>query len=95
MSVEAIRKKGKNTHYSNCKFCGSSHDKGECPAFGKRYNSHGGRNHFESKCTQTQKRSDRTRCTHKYNVHEVGQEESCDDNSMEDLTEQIQSLFYS
>ena len=47
VSVEAISKKGKHTHYSNCKFCRCTHDKGECPAFGKTCNSSGGKNHFD------------------------------------------------
>ena len=57
VSVEAIGEKGKShTHYSNCKFCGHSHNKGECPAFGKMCNCCGRNNHFESKCTQTPKK---------------------------------------
>ena len=87
-------------HYSDCKFCGCSHDKGQCPAFGKRCNSCGGKNHFESKCTQKsssrtsdRKRSDRTRCMHKCNVHEIHKE--CQgDNSIEHLMEKVQSPFY-
>ena len=49
ISVEAIKKgKGKShthswTHYSDCKFCGHSHDKGECPAFGKICNACSGK----------------------------------------------------
>ena len=52
VSVGAIKKgKGKsNTHYSNCKFCGHSHDEGECPAFGKTCDECGGKNHFRTVC---------------------------------------------
>ena len=61
LSVEAIRKGFKNqsqshshldTHmdFSNCKFCGKAHNKGECPAYGKVCNRCGRKNHFESKC---------------------------------------------
>ena len=44
--VEALKKKDKNSQ-----FCGRSHNKGECPAFGKLCNTCGGRKHFEAKCT--------------------------------------------
>ena len=53
VSIDAV-KKGKNSQfYSDCKFCGRSHNKGECPAFGKLCNVCGGKNHFEAKCTLT------------------------------------------
>ena len=105
LSVEAMKKdKNTHTHYSDCKFCGHSHNKGECPAFGKRCNSCG-KNHFKSKCTQTWKRSGRTngrkydKCGHfgkreKVNCIECDHV-SDDDNSIEDLTDQVQSLFNS
>ena len=59
VSVEAIRKKGKShtKHYSNCKFCGCSHDKGECPAFGKTCNKCGGKNHFRTVCKSKESES--------------------------------------
>ena len=79
------------------------------PAFGKMCNCCGRKNHFKSKCTQTQqrssrysegsksKRSDRARgkCMYKCNVHEICRD-NCqeDDNSIEDLTDQVQSLFH-
>ena len=86
VSVEVIKQKGKKTQiYSDCKFCGRSHNKGECPAFGKLCNACGGKNHFESKCTQKRrKRLERTngrKCIHKCNVHEI-RECHDDDNSV-------------
>ena len=60
VSVEAIKKgKGKShtKHYSNCKFCGCSHDKGECPAFGKTCNKCGGKNHFRTVCKSKESES--------------------------------------
>ena len=98
-----VVKKGKSNYYSNCKFCGKSHDKGKCPAYGKTCNKCGGKNHFEAKCTQKGKRvrfknPDKCKCcggwrTKSHNFHEV--ECECEDqpNSMEDLTDQVQSLF--
>ena len=62
LSVETIHRsfKSKSTSYSrdthtktdytDCKFCGKSHGKGKCPAYGKVCNNCGRKNHFESKC---------------------------------------------
>ena len=105
VSVDAV-KKGKNSQfYSDCKFCSRSQKKGECPVFGKLCNASGGKNHFEKKCTNNSSRSSegsnlrkrlfRTngrKCTHRCNVHEI--EECHDDNSVENLMEQVQSFFY-
>ena len=102
-SMDAV-KRGKNSQfYLDCKFCGRSHNKGECPAFGKLCNACGGKKQFKAKCigkrsdrTNGRKRSNRTngrKCTHRCNVHEI---EEChdDDNSVENLMDQVQSLFY-
>ena len=60
LSVEAIHRSFKSkakpqsctqTDYTDCKFCGKSHNKGRCPAYGKVCNNCGHKNHFESKCT--------------------------------------------
>ena len=122
LSVEAIhrgfRNKSKSklkgfkseTDYTDCKFCGKSHDKGHCPAYGKVCNNCGRKNHFETKCQSKSKlNSDRPRGSKSY--HKCGkcghkkvdcvaysQEESgesdSDSNGMKDLSEQVQSLFY-
>ena len=48
LGVDAI-KRGKNSHFfSDCKFCGKSHDKSECPAYGKMCNDSGGKKPFQS-----------------------------------------------
>ena len=42
--VEAIHRSFKSkshTDYTDCKFCGKSHDKGKCPAYGKVCNNCG------------------------------------------------------
>ena len=96
-------KKEKSNYYDDCKFCGKSHNRGKCPAYGKTYNKCGGKNHFEAKCTQKSKKGKKVRfeknqCKHcgakSKNFHEV--ECECEDqpNNMEGLTEQVQSLFY-
>ena len=104
VSVDEIRSakfKGKS-HYTDCKFCGHSHNKGECPAFSKTCNNCGGKNHFESKC-RSKRGSSKSDSKHdsrkrpngarknKCCVHETNEDE---DSSMEDLNEQVQSLFY-
>ena len=122
LSVEAIHRSFKSksksqskgfksqTDYTDCKFCGKSHDKGKCPTYGKVCNKCGRKNHFESKWQSSSKfNSDRPRgskphrkcgkCGHKkVDCVEYSQEESdesdSDSNGMKDLTEQVQSLFY-
>ena len=122
ISVEAIHRnfkskskpKGFKTHtdYSDCKFCGKSHDKGQCPAYGKVCNNCGRKNHFESKCqSASRSNSDRPRgsksksfhkcgkCGHKkvdcveYSQEESGESDS-DSKGIDDLTDQVRSLFY-
>ena len=73
LSIEAIHRSFKNksksrsqskthTDYTDCKFCGKSHDKGKCPAYGKVCNNCGRKNHFESKCRSSRgSNSDRPR----------------------------------
>ena len=120
LSVEAIHRSFKSkskshrrntqTDYTDCKFCGKSHHKGKCPAYGKVCNNCGRKNHFESKCqSASRSNSDRPRgsksshkcgkCGHKkVDCVEYSQEESGESNSdsrdIKDLTEQVQSLFY-
>ena len=92
-----LRGKDKDTHYTDCRFCGRDHKKGDCPAFGKICHHCGRKNYFESKCKAKSKHDSRKpskangRCTHKCRVHEINR---CQ-NNMEDLSEQVQSLFYS
>ena len=79
---------------ADCKFCGKSHDKGQCPAYGKICNNCGRKNHFESKCqSASRSNSDRPRgsktksrkcgkCGHKkVDCIEYSQEESGESES--------------
>ena len=54
VSVDELRNKSTNfkgkPQYTDFKYCGHSHSKGEYPAFGKTCHHCGGKNHFESKC---------------------------------------------
>ena len=93
VSMDELRKKStnfrgkdKNTHYTDCRFCGCDHNKGDCPAFGKICHHCGGKNHFKSKYRSERgsskaesKRDSRKpskandRCSHKCRVHEVNE----------------------
>ena len=107
VSIDAIKQKGKNSQfYSDYKFCGRSHNKGECPTFGKLCNACDGKNHFKAKCTGKRRKdqSHKSRFSHKTRkcdkcghfgkkVNSV----ECDHESnteLEDLTDQVLSLFY-
>ena len=122
LSVEAIhrgfRNKSKSkskgfktqTDYTDCKFCGKSHDKGHCPAYGKVCNNCGRKNHLRQNVNLNQSltQTDQEGLSLLINVASVAirksdcveysQEESgesdSDSNGMKDLTEQVQSLFY-
>ena len=104
VSVDEIRNRSTRSK-TDCRFCGHSHGKRDCPAFGKECHKCGWKNDFskmcrssqgsnksESKCDSRKMSKATGRCTHKCRVHEVNEE--CQ-NDMEDLSEQVQSLFYS
>ena len=106
VSVEAIKKNFKEDHRNlkgkndkDCDYFGQSHRKGKrnCPAYGKECDKCGDKNHFKMVCRSDESRRDMRRLDrangkkskHRRNVHEI--EECHDDNTMEDLTEQVQS----
>ena len=105
VSVDEIRNRSTRSK-TDCNKCGCSHGKRDCPAFGKECHNCGRKNHFskmcrsskgsnnfqtESKCDSRKPRQATGKCTHKCRVHEINE---CQ-NEMEDLSEQVQSLFYS
>ena len=51
VSVDAIKNRSKDEIW-NCEYCGHTHDRGRCPAYGKVCNRCGWKNHFEKKCRQ-------------------------------------------
>ena len=118
LSVEAIHRSFKSkskskgfktqTDYTDCKFCGKSHNKGQCPAYSKVCNNCGRKNHFETKCHSKSKSSSERKtksfhkcgkCGHKkvdcigYSQEESSESDS-DSKDIRDLTKQVQSLFY-
>ena len=91
------KSKGQGRSSSNihsCKHCGKSHNKGNCPAFDKKCGKCGKENHFKAVCTSSSDRRDsskhRPRMKGKKKFHEINEKEGV----MDDLTEQVQSLFY-
>ena len=116
VDVNIVKKKKvkfQKTH--DCDYCGCSHDKGNCPAYGKTCNRCGMKNHFAKKCKQNDSNSksrnrSRSKGDHDQKCKSCGKSkkefnsikidsDDCDGsnatgNQMEDLTEQVQSLFY-
>ena len=114
VDVNAVKKKVRLQKINDCDYCGCSHDKGNCPAYGKICNRDSNKNHFAKKCKQTDKDSKscnrpRSKGDHDQKCKSCGKSkkefnsieiysDDCDScnavNQMEDLTEQVQSLFY-
>ena len=107
VSMDAIKNRSKH-EIQDCNYCGCTHGNGDCPAFGKICNGCGQKNHFEKKCRKNSSRSSegsnsrkrlvRTngrKCDHRCEVHEINDSCQSDNNTtFEDLTGQVQSLFY-
>ena len=77
----------------NCKYCGKSHSKRNCSAFGKKCQKCGKENHFKAVCKSGNNRdhSKPRGKTGKKKFHEINES---GEGSMDDLAEQVQSLFY-
>ena len=80
----------------NCKYCGKSHNRGNCPAYGKKYQKCGRDNHFKAVCKigssssrdHSKSRGKKGKNKRFHEVNESGE------GVMDDLVEQVQSLFY-
>ena len=95
--------KSNNRNWSNsslgrsCKYCGKSHSRGNCPAYGKKCQKCGKDNHFKSVCkngnaNSDQNHSSRSRPKKKgkgKKFHKVTE----NNNEMDDLADQVQSVF--
>ena len=82
----------------NCKYCGKSHNKGNCPAFGKKCGKCGKDNHFKAVCKSGTSEYKRDSSKHrprakgsKKKFHEINEDEG---EVMNDLSNQVQALFY-
>ena len=109
VNVDELKKstsfsRSKDTHKSECKFCGCSHARRSCPAYGRECYKCGEKNHFSNMCRSLRSRNSESKrdsrrprqankkCTKcKCRVHEISE---CQ-NDMDDLSEKFQSLFYS
>ena len=83
-----------SSNIHNCKYCGKSHNKGNCPAFSKKCGKCGKENHFNAVCKSSSDRRDsskhRPKAKGKKKFHEINEEEGV----MDGLTKHVQSLFY-
>ena len=84
-----------SSNIKNCKYCGKSHNKGSCPVFGKRCQKCGKDNHLKAMCKSGSNEGKRDLKPRQKKgkgkrFHKVNE----DDGVMDDLTEQVQSLFY-
>ena len=106
VSVDAMKNRSKD-EIRNCNFCGHTHGKGSCLTYGKICKRCGWKTTLRKKCRQSSNRSGRhkgkdtwfdkknSKCTHRCEVHKINESCQSDDNTgIEDLMEQIQSLFY-
>ena len=83
----------------NCKYCGKSHNRGNCPTFGKKCQKCGKENLFKSVCKSgSDNKHDHSRYRPKQKgkgkkkFHEISEQNN--EGVMDDLAEQVQSLFY-
>ena len=96
--VRATGRGRSSSSIRNYKYCGKSHNKGNCPAFGKKCQKCGKDIHFKSVC----KSSGTDKCEPSRHrpkqkgkgkrFHEINEQNN--DGVMDDLAEQVQSLFY-
>ena len=83
----------------NCKYCGKSHNKGNCPAFGKKCSKCRKDNHFKAVCKSGSSEYKRDSSHHRpkskgnfrKKFHEINEDEG---EVMNDLSNQVQALFY-
>ena len=81
----------------NCKYCGKSHNKGNCPAYGKKCQKCRKENHFKAVCKSNEGRRDHrdhSKPSQKKGKGKKFHEVNKEDGVMDDLTDQVQSLFY-
>ena len=80
----------------DCKYCGSNHQRKQCPAFGKTCKSCGKKNHFAKKCRsrgQSQSGSTGSKKSFKYREVNVDQESS-NDGQIDQITSRVRSMYY-
>ena len=80
----------------DCKYCGSNHQRKQCPAFGKTCKSCGKKNHFAKKChSRVQSQSGSTGSKKLFQYREVNvDKESSDDGQIDEITSKVRSMYY-
>ena len=90
-----------HSNVKTCQYCGRPHTKGNCPALGKKCQKCGKENHFKAVCKS---HSNNDKCNSSWSrprkgkghkgkkFHEVTEDQN--NNTMDDLADQVQSLFY-
>ena len=94
LGVEAEAELSHLVFVHNCKYCGKSHSRGNCPAYGKKCQKCGKDNHFKSVCksgSHTGRDHSKPRGKKgKKKFHEVNES---GEGVMDDLAEQVQSVL--
>ena len=82
----------------DCKYCGSSHQCRQCPAYGKNCKICGKKNHFVEKCQsgkgQGQSSGGAKYKSFKYREVNLDQESSDDNGQIDEITSKVRSMYY-
>ena len=96
-----FKHKSQSRSYSgihDCKYCGSSHQCRQYPAYGKNCKICGKKNHFAKKCQsgkgQGQSSGGAKHKSFKYREVNLDQESSDDNGQMDKITSKVRSMYY-
>ena len=82
----------------DCKYCGSSHQHRQCPAYGKNCKACGKKSHFAKKCRsgkgQSQCSGNAKNKSFKYREVNLDQESSDDNGQIDKITSKVRSMYY-
>ena len=81
----------------DCKYCGSSHQRRQCPACGRNCKACGKKNHFAKKCRsgkgQSQSSGNAEHKSFKYREVNLDQESSNDSSQIDEITSRVKSMY--
>ena len=82
----------------DCKYCGSCHQRRQCPACRKNCKTCGKKNHFAKKCQSGKGQSHSTggakHKSFKYREVNLDQESSDDNSQIDEITSKVRSMYY-
>ena len=84
----------------DCKYCGSNHQRRQCPTYGKSCKACGKKNHFAKKCQsgkgQGQSSGSAKHNSFKYREVNIDQESSDDNGNgqIDEITSNVRSVYY-